>query len=338
MSGGKGLDARCVLPGFLDKRRRTRRYALGFAGAGGDVAGWQARLAARWLEALPPPGDAVAVRAEGERVTLRFASGAEAQGCLRLPTGGSAPYPAVLLLHDHGGAFELGWRKLFDGPESAAGLARHYGGLAPADVFRDAGFAVLCLDALGWGGRQTGGYEAQQALAANLMHLGWSLAGIVAAEDVAAAGWLAGRPEIDAARIGAFGFSYGGFRTWQVAALSPHVRAAASVGWMARRGGLMRAGAPLLAGQSAFYMLHPGVDADFPDLAGLAAPRAIFLRSGLEDRHMPADAVAGAYEDLARIWQAAGGPPPDAGFCPGGHVCPPDVQQAAAGFLAAALA
>ena len=334
MSEAGGFDARSALPDFLEARR-TRRHELGYDG--GDVAAWQSRLRARWQAALPPPGDAVTVRETREDVVLRFAHGAEAEGRLRLPAVGEAPFPAILLLHDHGGAFALGWRKLFDGPDSAPGLARHYGGTAPADVFLEAGFAVLALDALGWGGRQAGGYEAQQALAANLMQLGWSLAGIVAAEDAAAAAWLARHPAIDPARVGAFGFSFGGFRAWQVAALSPHVAAAASVGWMARRAGLMWPGAPLLAGQSAFYMLHPGVDGDFPDLAGLAAPRPLFLRSGTADRHMPVDAVEGAYADLARIWQAAGGTAPDAAFHTGGHVCPPPVQTAAARFLAAAL-
>jgi dienelactone hydrolase len=275
---------------------------------------------------------------EGDIVRFRFASGAEAEGCLRLPDG-PGPHPAVLLLHDHGGAFALGWRKLFDLPESREGLARHYGGTAPAEVILSRGFAVLSVDAFGWGGRQAGGYEGQQALAANAMQLGWSLAGIVAAEDVAAARWLAGRPEVDPGRVGAFGFSFGGYRAWQVAALSRHVAAAASVGWMARRTGLMGQGAPLLRGQSAFYMLHPGVAgvADFPDLAGLAAPKPLFLRSGRDDPHMPEGAVAGAWDDLRRIWEAAGGEGPDCAFRPGGHTCGAETQSEAADFLLAAL-
>lgn len=337
MSEPPELDARHTLPAFLEARRRSLANRQNSGTADGDTTRTKDALRAHWLAMLPPHHGPIGAKVDGERVTLRLSTGAEAEGSLRLPPG-SGPHKAVLLLHDHGGAFELGWKKLFARAESAAGLARHYGGVAPAEVLLSRGFAVLCLDALGWGGRQTGGYLAQQALAANAMHLGWSLAGIVAAEDLAAARWLAGHPAIDPGRIGAFGFSFGGFRAWQVLALSEHVAAAASISWMARRTGLMRDGAPLLAGQSAFYMLHPGIGADYPEMAGLAAPKPLFLRSGVADRHLPADAVEAAWHDLDAIWRAAAAAPPDHAFHPDGHICPPALQAEAADFLAAALA
>jgi hypothetical protein len=42
---------------------------------------------------------------------------------------------------------------------------------------------VLAADALGWGSRQGNGYDAQRALAANLMQFGLTFAGVIAAED-----------------------------------------------------------------------------------------------------------------------------------------------------------
>ncbi len=283
---------------------------------------------------LPPHEDPAEATVQGEEIHLRFATGARTGGRFLVPAG-PGPHPAVLLLHEHGGAFETGWQKLFDRPESAASRMLLYGGIAVAETLRDAGFAVLCVDALGFGSRHAGGYQAQQALAAYAMALGWSLAGIIAAEDAQAARWLAEHPRIDAARIGCFGFSFGGYRAWQLAALSPHVSAMASIGWMATRATLMRPGAPLLHGHSAYNFLHPGIDsrADFPDLAGLAADRPLFFRSGRGDRHMPEDGVAHAWERIAAISASAGGPPPNTGFHDEGHTCPPGGLAGAVAFL-----
>lgn len=321
-----------LFPDFLAGRLKTLPRDLAFRD-GCDFVPWRDRLLGEWRAGLPPH-DSPAEGDLAENIRLRLATGAETKGRFLLPEG-PGPHPGVLLLHEHGGAFDIGWQKLFDTPESAESRARLYGGIAVAQALRDAGFAVLCLDALGFGSRNAGGYPAQQALAANAMALGWSLAGIIAAEDAQAALWLAAHPAIDPARIGAFGFSFGGYRAWQLAALCPHVTAMASIGWMATRASLMRPGAPLLQGHSAFSFLHPGIDprADFPDLAGLAADRPMFFRSGRGDRHMPEDGVAKAWDRIARIAKAAGGPRPDTGFHDMGHSCPPAQTDAAIRFL-----
>lgn len=323
------------LPDFLEARRHALPMTLGFGGSGFED--WRCRLLALWQENLPPCSGLPEAERDGTRLTLRFATGAKTEGCLMLPKG-KPPFPAVLLLHDHGGAFELGWQKLFDLPASETGRARHYDGRAPASALLEAGFAVLCLDALGWGSRFAGGYSHQQALAANALGLGWSLAGLVAAEDIQAARWLASLAEIDPQRISAFGFSFGGFRAWQVAALSSDVGAAASVGWMAERADLMQPGAPLLKGQSAFYFLHPALAAlaDFPDLAGLAAGKPLFFRSGRGDPHMPEESAARAFARITSICTAAKAPAPDTGFHDYAHTCPAPVLAEAVAFLAKA--
>lgn len=322
------------LPPFLAARRDALPMDLAFASARGPYSVWADRLMRAWQAGLPPMGGAAKGKRDGTDVSLTFATGATASGRFVLPKG-KGPFPAVLLLHDHGGAFDQGWQKLFDDPASMETRARHYDGAAPATAFLEAGFAVLCLDALGWGARQTGGYEGQQALAANALGLGWTLAGLVAGEDAQAAAWLAKQPEIDPTRIGAFGFSFGGFRAWQVAALSPHIAAHASLSWMACRADLMQPNAPLLAGQSAFYMLHPTIAAraDFPDLAGLCGQKPQFYRSGRGDRHMPEASTHRAWTQIARIAKAAGVPAPDTAMHDAGHTCPRASLDEAITFL-----
>ena len=274
-----------------------------------------ARLRAAWQAALPAP-DPVTGFQDG---VLHFASGKRAAGTVLRPdriTG-----CAVLMFHDHGGRFDLGWRKLVEDPQG------FYGG-PPAQRLVAAGHPVFCFDTLGWGGRQMPG--DQQALACTAMGLGTSLAGLVAGEDRDIAAWIATRPE--AARgLAAWGFSFGGFRAWQALAVSAPVGRAVALSWMAERRALLRAGAPVTAGQAAFWMLHPSLTglADLPDLAAAGAPKPLFLRSGDADRHLPLSAVRPAFDHLRRIW----GGRLEAGIFAGGHVCPPAIQDEAIGFL-----
>ncbi|MCJ8140911.1 alpha/beta hydrolase family protein [Falsirhodobacter halotolerans] len=268
-----------------------------------------------WDAALPPP-DPVD-RWTGQH--LRFASGKQAEGVILTPARPTGC--AVLMFHDHGGRFDVGWRKCTDDPQG------FYGG-SPARRLLAAGHPVMCFDTVGWGGRQMAG--DQQALACAAFGLGTSLAGLVAGEDRDIATWAATRPE--AARgLAVWGFSFGGFRAWQCLATTPVVQAAVGFSWMARWRDLLRAGAPITAGQSAFWMLHPSLmaRADLPDLAGAGAPKPLFLRSGSADRHLPRPAAAAAFDDLRRIW--GGGL--DAAIFPGGHVCPPQMQAEAIAFL-----
>ena len=88
-----------------------------------------------------------------------------------------------------------------DRPPDDLGLAQRddvgVGGLAGdethlGDELARRGYVVLAVDALGWGDRGPTTYEEQQALASNLYNLGSSLAGLMAREDVRAAGFLAG--------------------------------------------------------------------------------------------------------------------------------------------------
>jgi dienelactone hydrolase len=94
---------------------------------------------------------------------------------------------------------------------------------------------------------------AQQALAANLMQFGLTLAGVIAAEDASLVRWLARHPAVDARRVGAVDFSFGGYRAWQPATLCPEVAARVVPSWMGRLSDLMRSGGNQLRGQSACH-------------------------------------------------------------------------------------
>ena len=106
------------------------------------------------------------------------------------------------------------------------------------------------------------------------MDLGASLAGIMAHEDLRAAEFLAGYPSVDPERVAALGHSMGGYRAWQVAALSKHISAGAAICWMATVKDLVVQGNNLTRGNSSYNMLHPDIHnfLDFPDIESIACP------------------------------------------------------------------
>ena len=247
-----------------------------------------------------------------ETVTLALTRYGRVRGALLTPHG-SGPFPAVLLLHDHGARFDIGKEKLvrpwYDDTRLTSAQAwadRYFSGRFVGDELARRGYVVLALDALGWGDRGPVTYEQQQALASNFYNLGSSLAGLMAREDVRAAGFLAGLERVDRRRVAALGFSLGAFRAWQTAALSDDIAAAASVCWMTGLKEVMVPGNNILRGQSSYYMLHPGLarHLDFPDVASIAAPRPMLFFHGAQDTLFTAQGVQTAYEKLRAVWRS----------------------------------
>jgi dienelactone hydrolase len=247
-----------------------------------------------------------------ELVTVFLTSHERVRGTLLTPQG-RGPFPAVLLFHDHGATFDIGKEKLvrpwYDDTRLASARAwadRYFSGRFVGDELARRGYVVLCLDALGWGDRGPVTYDQQQALASNFYNLGSSLAGLMAREDARAAGFLAGLDRVDARRIAAVGFSMGAYRAWQTAALTDDIAAVASVCWMTGLKEMMVPGNNTLRGQSSYYMLHPGLPRflDFPDVAGIAAPRPMLFFNGGLDPLFPADGVSVAYDKLRAVWRS----------------------------------
>jgi dienelactone hydrolase len=280
------------------------------------------------------------------QVVFNLSADSRVRALLLVPKS-AGRHPAALMLHDHGGKFDIGKEKAIqpwgDTALDAARLAssqawadKHFSGRYPGDALAKRGYVVLAVDALGWGDRGPLTGDTQQALAANAFNLGSSLAGIMALEDTRAADFLATLPEVDARKVAAVGFSMGAFRAWQVAALSDAVTAVVAANWMATTEGLMVPGNNQLRGSSAWNMLHPGLlrQMDFPDVASLAAPKPALFFAGAEDKLFPAASVQAAYGKMAKVWRAWGAQDKfDARLLPGGHVFPQAEQDAAYDWL-----
>lgn len=307
------------LPVFYERLRDELTFPLGWSKAGGRD--WRRRARTVVESLLQQPPDHTPFRPEvideqqatgyrRRRLVFNVTRHSRVHATMLIPDG-PGPFPAALLLHDHGARFDIGKEKLIQPwydetrlVSATAWSAKYFSGRFVGDHLAARGYAVLAVDALGWGDRGGLTYEGQQALASNLFNLGSSPAGLMAREDTRAAALLATLPEVDPHRIAAVGFSMGGYRAWQVAALSDHIAATVSVCWMTGLKEMMVPGNNTLRGQSAFYMLHPGLyrHLDIPDVASLAAPRPMFVLGGELDPLFTAEGVAVAYRKMARVW------------------------------------
>ena len=142
------------------------------------------------------------------KVVFNITGDSRVLGLMLVPKG-KGPFPAVLLLHDHGARFDIGKEKViqpFGVPDERMESAKEwvnlcYGGRWIGDELAKKGYICFATDMLNWSDRGGGGYDGQQALAGNLLHLGMSFAGLIAYEDLRSAEFLATRPEVDDKRV-----------------------------------------------------------------------------------------------------------------------------------------
>jgi dienelactone hydrolase len=311
------------LPIFLSNTKERLTFPLSWlSGSFSDFDVWQeeARKTVKQLFLAEPPkapfySQIIDQQDRGSyvanKIVLNISGDGRVLGYLLIPKG-TGPFPAVLLLHDHGAKFDIGKEKVVkpfnDIPEriesAEAWKDKLYGGRFIGDALANRGYVCFVTDALNWGDRGGAGYEGQQALASNLFNLGMSYAGLIAWEDINAAHFLATIPEVDPVRVAALGLSLGAFRAWQVAAMSD--KAAVCICWMATIKGLMINGNNQTRGQSAFTMTHPGLFnfLDYPDVASMACPKLMLFYNGEHDHLFPVSAVLEAYEKMRVVWKS----------------------------------
>lgn len=314
------------MPVFYEALRQKMKFTLGWNDAVKDPAAWRAKGLAKarelmlpaWEEKTPFSPKVIEETDRGTYIARKVVFNVTAESrvlALILVPKGKGPFPAALFLHDHGSKFDIGKEKFiqtFGDDErlksSQAWADKFFSGRYPGDELAKRGYVVLSVDAFGWGDRSVKGFktDSQQALASNLFNLGTSFAEIIALEDVRASEFLASQPEVDKKRVAAVGFSMGAFRAWQVAALSDSITASVVDCWMATMQGLMVPGNNQLKGQSAFSMLHPGIGRylDYPDVAGLAAPKPMLVFAGEKDTLFPTATFTAAVDKMKKVWAA----------------------------------
>ena len=233
-----------------------------------------------------------------ENLVFHLPDGTPVRGILMRPAG-QGPHPAVLYAHAHGGRYEIGASELLAGrPEIPD---------PPGIAFARAGYVVLAIDMPTFGERST---VTESTAVKTALWYGRTLFGQMLSEQSGALGWLAARPDVDAARIGVTGLSMGATLAYWLAALDPRPAAIAHLCCYADFATLVELGSHDRHGH---YLTVPGLLSAMTTgaIAGLVAPRPQLVHVGTEDPLTPPESVVRAEEDTRRSYEAAGAPDPE---------------------------
>lgn len=319
------------MPVFYQQMKQQLTYPLAWGKAEEkDFAKWKAQarhVLAECMQNLQPAPKAYAMEVtdreqrdgyEAYKIRFNLSEWSRVPAYLLVPEG-EGPFPAIVLLHDHGAHFSIGKEKMvrpfYVAPEvmeDADQWARQcYDGQYVGDYLARHGYVVLAVDALFWGerGRKEGtSYDAQQALASNFLQMGASWGAFINVDDMRSAEFLASQPFVDKKRVGSLGFSMGAYRSWMLAALTDVVRASASICWMNTTEHLMTLTNNQNKGGSAYAMLIPALRRylDYPHVASIACPKPTLFFNGTRDKLFPIEGVRDAYREMEAVWKSQG--------------------------------
>jgi dienelactone hydrolase len=229
-----------------------------------------------------------------ERLALAASDGAHVRAFLTGPDGTWQNQPAVLYCHAHGNRYGIGAGELIDGRPAL--LPENYG---PELARR--GVVALSIDMPCFGGRST---ETESALSKRMLLQGSTLFGRMLCDLAGAFHLLATMEGVDAARIGAFGFSMGATHAFWLGAMEPRIARIAHACAFADLEELAATGAHDLHGP---YMTVPGLLPAMRtgEIAGLCAPRPQLALMGTLDPLTPPAALRRAIDDLRASYRHA---------------------------------
>lgn len=244
----------------------------------------------------------------GDYVVEKFqfdnGAGSTVPGYLLLPKSRPAKAPGILFCHWHGGEYEIGKEELFQ--------ARHTPE-APGPALARRGFAVLGIDACGFGERngqgpggpeEKGGAGEMTASKFNLW-LGRTLWGMILRDDQMALDYLASRPEVDKNRLGVTGISMGATRSWWLMALDDRLKTGVAVACLTRYQDLIRHQSLKAHG---IYYFVPNLLNHFDTEAVIAllAPRPVLFQTGDQDDGSPVDGIRAIESAAQPAWALYG--------------------------------
>lgn len=312
-----------------------------------DLNAWREAARAKALELLryaPPPTpldpQVIEVVDKGdyvrEKVTFASAPWSRVPAYVLVPKGHSAPAPAIVALHDHGGYYVHGKEKLVETERESPHLLAYrqtgYGGRAFADALARRGYVVIVIDAFYWGERRldlqqippalvkeiqrraqfkTGvaGVNAtynllEELVMRHIVAAGATWMGILAHDDRASVDYLLSRPEVDPERIGCLGLSMGGMRTNWLFGLDPRVKAAVSVGWMTDWRELL----PGHVERHSWAQYVPGLTGwlELSDAAAIGMPGALMVQQCVQDALFPLEGMQRTCARLEALYAKAG--------------------------------
>ncbi|MCI0713367.1 MAG: dienelactone hydrolase family protein [Chloroflexi bacterium] len=231
------------------------------------------------------------IRREGFTIEhFRFDNGAEATvyGYVLVPEKLDGPVPGILYNHFHGGKYFIGKDELF---------LDHITEPAFGVQLVKLGYVVLCIDAYGFGERQTqgpvgereAGQQTELSLFKKFLWEGKTLWGMIVRDDLLALNVLLSRPDVNPSAIITMGMSLGGSRSTWLAALDERITHCVPIAQMTRYQDFDAAGNYVLHG---IYYYVPGMLAvDMGDIVASIAPRHQLILIGDSDPLSPIEGV-----------------------------------------------
>lgn len=324
------------IPVYIDSIQQSLTYPLAYRNCSSmDFAQWRTAARQKVQECMGtlPPRPArwdmeVLAREqrkgyEAQLIAFNLSRWYRVKAYLLIPSG-KGHKPAVNLLHDHGGHFFIGKEKMIrpilksaenplgadstvlaDADKWAKGL---YENQYLGDYLAQAGYVVFSIDAPLWGerGRKEGNDRNKyDIIAGNMMMLGQDLCAYMHHDDVVSTDFLASLPCVDSTRIGCAGCSMGAYRAWMLMALTDKVKAGAAICWMTTTDAQLttRYGRRENGG---FANCIPALRnyLDYPDIASIAAPKAMLFVNGKQDKLFKIPGVEKAYAEMREVWQS----------------------------------
>ncbi|MBW8866316.1 MAG: acetylxylan esterase [Acidobacteria bacterium] len=173
----------------------------------------------------------------------------------------------------------------------------------------EAGVAAVAIEPMGFGCRRDA-LNAQRGLAqkgcepiaGGALMLGQTLIGWRVWDIMRTLDYIATRPDLDASRAGCMGISGGGTATLFATALEPRLKVAMVSGYL----NTFRDSVGSLAHCVDNYV--PGILnwAEMHDVAGLIAPRPLFVESGEKDRIFPVQTSVESFRAVREIYKVFG--------------------------------
>ena len=313
---------------YVERLKKELTYPLAWGNSGiKDFAEWKTAARAKVLECMmTPPKQAESYdcqvigeeRRDGytaRKILFNVNAYSRITAYLLIPDG-KGPFPAVNMLHDHGGHLYIGKEKMvrpFDVDTAVVNDAdrwveKLYDGQYAGDYFARNGYVVFSADAPMWGerGREEGVDRSKyDIICGNMMMLGRDLSAFMTYDDITGTEFLASLPEVDKSRIGCMGCSMGAYRAWMLAALSDKIAAAASICWMTVTDVQMSV-KDKKREYGGFANCIPALRQwlDYPHIASIACPKPMLFINGTRDHLFPVDGTHSAFSTMHDVWRS----------------------------------
>ena len=316
----KGLDDRRFdpVPFTRDLYAAAPRRLRFQARTRGQAEEWQQQLRARLIDLVgvfPPerqPLRPVTLETRAfpgyrrEKIVFDSRPGASVLAYLLLPANAKTPAATMICVPGHGRGVDdiVGIDEQGRDRTDKAGYQHDF-----AIQVAEAGMAAVAIEPMGFGcrrdplnARQGLSRKACEPVAGGALLVGETLIAWRVWDVMRTLDYIATRSELDSSRVGCMGISGGGTVTVFATALEPRIRAALVSGYL----NTFRDSVGSLAHCIDNYV--PGILnwAEMHDIAGLIAPRPLFVESGEKDNIFPITASIESFNHVREIYGVFG--------------------------------